>query len=98
MTADDVRGSSPAMSAKDLLLELYHDMKVVRPAVEALQAEGLPTRVRLIETRHTAEDARTQERSRLGGLSNRALGMLVLAGNFILAIWVAVANGKVLTP
>lgn len=88
-TDTEVRGSAPAMSTKELLLDLYHDMKFVRPAVEAIQAEALPTRVRRIETRHTAEDARAQERSRLGSLSNKALVAIVLVTQAALAAWVA---------
>lgn len=80
------------MTQKDLLLDIYNDMKFVRPAVEAMQAEGLPVRVRIIENRHLAEDSARQERSRIGGLSNKALGILVLIGNFALAAVVVIAK------
>lgn len=50
VTTDDLRGSSPAMSTKDLLLEVYRDMKFVRPAVEALQEAKLPERINAVES------------------------------------------------
>lgn len=46
---DELRGSAPVMSAKDLLLEVYKDMKFVRPALEGLLAAGLIARVEGLE-------------------------------------------------
>lgn len=113
---DDVRGSAPVMSSKDLLLELYHDMKVVRPAVEALVSANLPARVTALEVDHAIRDARggapetlvervarledgvqdakaaSVERRRLGEFSTKTLAAIVLASNFILGLWVAIAN------
>lgn len=90
---DELRGSAPAMTTKDLLLEVYHDMKFVRPAVEALQGECLPARVDVLEKDKITRDAAWRERQRLGGISNKALLSAILVGQFALAVWVAVANG-----
>lgn len=49
MPTDDLRGSAPAMSTKDLLLEVYKDMKFVRPAVEGLLAAGVVARIEALE-------------------------------------------------
>lgn len=54
---EDVRGSSPVMSAKDLLLEVYRDMKMVRPAVEALQAAAVVARIETLERAALAAQA-----------------------------------------
>jgi hypothetical protein len=112
---DLVRGSAPVMTTKDLLLEVYHDMKFVRPAVEGLLAAGLVGRVDLlerdgdrraavgltadlvgrvdaIEDRHEEIDARGVERRRLGDLSARTLGAIVIASNFLLGIVVLLVN------
>jgi hypothetical protein len=49
MPTDELRGSAPMMSAKDLLLEVYRDMKFVRPAVENLLAAGVVARIDVLE-------------------------------------------------
>jgi len=54
----DLRGSAPVMSARDLLLEVYHDMKFVRPALENLLSAGLVARVEAIERDHVERDGR----------------------------------------
>lgn len=55
---EELRGSAPVMSARDLLLEVYHDMKFVRPALEGLLAAGLVARVEALERDHIARDER----------------------------------------
>ena len=55
---EELRGSAPAMTTKDLLLEVWRDMKFVRPAVEGLIAAGLIQRVEAIERDHVARDER----------------------------------------
>lgn len=54
---DDVRGSSPVMTTKDLLLEVYRDMKFVRPAVEGLLAAGVVARIEAVERDDLAREA-----------------------------------------
>lgn len=56
-TDDDFRGSAPVMSSKELLLEVYHDMKIIRPAVEALMQADLVRRVGSLELDHATRDA-----------------------------------------
>lgn len=113
---DDPRGSAPALSTRDLLLEVYHDMKVLRPAVEILVAANLPARVQALELDHAVRDAKdvspervstrlvalegvnhdektvTGARKQIGDMSIRTLAGIVLAANFILGMWVAIAN------
>lgn len=67
--SDDVRGSTPVMSTKDLLLEVYHDVKLMRPALETLILADLPRRVLALEvgtavtnTTSSTSDRRYQER------------------------------------
>jgi hypothetical protein len=86
---DELRGSEPIMSSKAILLELWADMKVVRPAVERLQEEQLPKRILAIEQRHIAETAAERERGRLGTLTNKMLAGLILVTQAALAAWVA---------
>lgn len=94
VATEEVRGSAPVMTTKDLILELYADMKVVRPAVEALQSESLPSRIRIIENRHLLEDGARNERGRLGSLSNKTLAVVVLVGNFLISAAVALAASQ----
>lgn len=49
MSGDELRGSAPVMSTKDLLIEVYRDMKFVRPAVEGLLAAGVVARIEALE-------------------------------------------------
>lgn len=46
---DEQSVSPAALSIKDLLLEVYADMKVVRPAVQSLVDAHLPDRVAVLE-------------------------------------------------
>jgi hypothetical protein len=55
--ADDFNPSAPMMSAKAVLLELYHDMKIVRPIAEELQRADVVARLAAIETDHAIRDA-----------------------------------------
>jgi hypothetical protein len=57
ISADDFNPGAPVMSAKALLLELYHDMKVVRPIAEEMHRANLINRVGAIETDHAIRDA-----------------------------------------
>ena len=113
---EDPRGSAPALSTRDLLLELYHDMKVVRPAVEMLVSANLPARVQALELDHAVRDAKevgpqslasrlesledtrrdakvvSGTRKQIGDMSIRTLAAIVVGANFVLGLWVAVAN------
>jgi hypothetical protein len=57
ISADDFNPGAPVMSAKALLLELYNDMKVVRPIAEEMHRANLIARVGVIETDHAIRDA-----------------------------------------
>lgn len=46
----DIRGSAPVFTTKELLQEIYHDMKILRPQVTSLVEANLPQRVREIES------------------------------------------------
>lgn len=113
---EDPRGSAPALSTRDLLLELYHDMKVVRPSVEMLVAANLPSRVQALELDHAVRDAKgvghervaarlesledtrrdakvvSGARKQIGDMSIRTLAAIVVGANFVLGLWVALAN------
>jgi hypothetical protein len=117
MASDDLRGSAPVMSARDLLLELYHDMKVVRPIAEELKRANLIDRVQALETDHAIRDAQggmplalvarvaaledvnqdeLAEKRGVGKVlnwSNKTLAIVVLITNFVLGVWVTLANG-----
>ena len=52
MTVDDTPTASPTdigMTIKQMVTELYGDMKVVRPAVELLSSQNLDGRLRVQE-------------------------------------------------
>lgn len=49
MPGDRLPPNSVAMTTKDLLLEVYHDMKFIRPAVQGLLDANLGARVAIIE-------------------------------------------------
>ena len=68
---EDVRGSAPAMTTKDLLLEVYHDMKFVRPAVETLMAAGVVQRIEAIER----SDVRLEASGVTAGLVDRVAAL-----------------------
>ena len=88
----DVRGSAPVMSTKDLLLELYHDMKFVRPAVETLLAAGVVARIERLEVAHIAAQTAKEERSRIGNITNKTIVLVVLVTNFLVGLSVIVVN------
>lgn len=46
----DVRGSAPVFNTKELLREIYDDVKILRPQVASLVEADLPRRVRALET------------------------------------------------
>jgi hypothetical protein len=48
-------GDATGMTIKEMVMELYRDMKVVRPTLEVLSAADLPRRVNALEdARHFA--------------------------------------------
>lgn len=89
---DDIRGQSSAMSTKDLLLELYHDMKFVRPAVEGLLAAGLATRIEVLERDRLVLSTAKTERNRIGDMTNKTIVIIVLVSNFVLGLVISIAN------
>lgn len=95
MSAENLTNGESAMTVKALVLELYADMKAVRPAVETLLAANLANRLLILETDRLAREAAQVERKRIGTLTNKALGAIVLCGQFVLAVWIAVATGAV---
>jgi hypothetical protein len=94
---DEVRGSAPVMSTKDLLLEVYRDMKFVRPALEGLLAAGLVARVEELERDKLARESAGVERRRIGDLSTRTLAAVVLVSNCLVGLAVVVMNALNLT-
>ena len=90
--SEDVRGSAPVMSTKDLLLELYHDMKFVRPAVESLLAAGVVARIERLEVANLAVQNAKEERSRIGNLTNKSAIFVILVANFLCAAVVVLVN------
>lgn len=107
---DELRGSEPIMTSKSILLSLYHDMNIVRPAVERLMEAQLDTRVDALEQDRVIRDAlggtaplvvrvaqleasvtrnqnASQERSRLAGISNRVLAVIVVVVNLGIYLW-----------
>jgi hypothetical protein len=49
MAADELRGSAPVMSAKDVLLEVRDDVKLIGKNVDILVSQHLDERVRELE-------------------------------------------------
>lgn len=84
--------ATQVMTNKDLILELYRDMKVVRPAVEALLAAGVIARIEKLEDERKTREAAGVERSRLGSLTNRGIAIFVVVGNFVIGSIVVIAN------
>jgi hypothetical protein len=87
-----VRGSAPAMSTKDLLLEVYQDMKIIRPIVEHYVGENLPTRVRGLEQDRIVREAVSVDRRHTLGMTNKALAAIILVSQFVLGIWVILSR------
>jgi hypothetical protein len=80
------------MSARDLLLEVYRDMKFVRPALENLLSAGLVTRVEALEQDRIEREAHGVERRRIGDLSARSLAFIIMASNFVLGLIIMFVN------
>ena len=89
---DEVRGSMPVMTTKDLLLEVYHDMKFVRPAVEGLLAAGVIGRIESLERDRLVITTARDERGRIGSLTNRGLVVVILVTQFLVGLVVAFSN------
>lgn len=49
-TDEDVRGSSPAMSTKDVLMELRTDVKAMSAVVTVMASQNLDQRVNALES------------------------------------------------
>ena len=96
----DQRDSNVGLTVKDMVTELYGDMKIVRPIAEKLDAADLPRRVLDLETRNLVEDtalkATAKERGRIvglvGGISNKSLAVLFAVLSLLQGIWVAYAT------
>lgn len=77
----ELRGSAPVLTTKDIVLELYHDMKVVRPAVERLEAAGIITRVELLEQRErdriSLEKGASDARAHIFRMTNKGLALIM---------------------
>lgn len=80
------------MSTKDIVLELYHDMKAVRPAVEALVAAGIVQRIELLEQRDRDEDTARRTKGQIIVWSNKALAVFMAVCTFIISLTVALFN------
>jgi len=93
-------GFSPngvALTTKELLIEVYQDMKFVRPAVENLIATNVSYRLDVIEKELVRIDAAKNERTRIGSFSVKAIGAIVLIGQFVSGViyyLVQVANQR----
>ena len=83
---DDVRGSSPVMTTKDLLLEVYHDMKIVRPIVESYVKENFPVRVLNLERDRDTREAVAKSRNSTFSLTNRAVVFVILIAQFAMGV------------
>src|ERR1035437_3990075 len=59
----DVRGSAPVFNTKELLREIYDDVKILRPQVLSLVEADLPRRVRALEAAvaHLAEQEHSEK-------------------------------------
>jgi hypothetical protein len=55
MSTED--NSTVGMTVKDMVIEVFNDMKIVRPIAEALQRADLPTRVTKLESTASILDA-----------------------------------------
>lgn len=92
MSAGEDMDPSPVMTQRDLMLDLWRDMKFVRPAVESLLAANILTRIEKLEGDVAARESAANERRRLGTLTNKTLGVIVLVGNFVIAATIAITT------
>jgi hypothetical protein len=88
----DLRGSAPMLTAKDLLKDLWDDMKFVRPAVETLLKADLLARIESLERDRLVVSTAHLERARLGTLTNKAVVLIVVIANFFIGLAVVIAN------
>jgi hypothetical protein len=92
MPMSELRGSTPVMTAKELLLELWADMKIVRPIAEELRDADILTRVQALEQVERNRVAAQIERGRIGAITNKTIVAVVLVSNFLLGFTVMVVN------
>lgn len=92
MAEDELRGSTPVMTAKDLLLELWNDMKVVRPIAENLEQADIITRVERLEQRERDEDTTRAARGQMVNWTNKTLGIVVVLCTIFLSILTIVSQ------
>jgi hypothetical protein len=70
-TTEDLRGSTPVLSARDVLLELRQDVRDMKSGVDVLLSQDLGNRVTVIE--------RWQNRVIGLGMLGSVLGMIAIA-------------------
>jgi hypothetical protein len=70
-TTEDLRGSTPVLSARDVLLELRQDVRDMKSGVDVLLSQDLGNRVTVIE--------RWQNRVIGLGMLGSVLGLLAIA-------------------
>jgi hypothetical protein len=84
--SDELRGSTPIMSTKDILLEVYNDMKFVRPAIEGLLAAQVIRRIEVLEKDMIVREASEMERHRVVEVSGKLIMSIVVISNLFVVV------------
>ena len=85
-------GSGTGMTIKEMVTELYGDVKIIKPQVQKLIDADIIARIASIEKADLVVETAAAERRRIGNLTISAGTKIVLLGQFLLALWVAYAT------
>lgn len=77
MTDNDLRGSTPILTAKDVLIEVRDEVRFMRSAVDVLVSQNLDMRVDSLET--SRDELRGLTRISIVLASLAAVGSIVVA-------------------
>lgn len=81
---EDLRGSAPMMTTKDLLLELWQDVKELRKDMSVLTSQDLDERLSEVES----------WRDRVDGRVNALLVAVTVGGSLLTILVAALGFGK----
>lgn len=88
-------GSTVGMTVKDMVIEMYGDLKVIRPIVEDYQRANVPVRLGVLESDKLIRDTTSKTRVQFATVGSGALKTALAIVASIVGVWAALASGVI---
>lgn len=77
---DDLRGSTPVLSARDVLIELRDDVREMKRTVDILASQNLDSRVTQLERQQSRQLGLTAGVAAAAGVLTSLIGIFITSG------------------